>query len=94
MEEKHIESVLGNNDKQNTYRKLMGRYKKAVSNEFYFEAMMIVYAALEDRFRSFLYYIGAIRNTTDEGLNVSKTKKHSEYYILAQKRLVKTRNWI
>lgn len=75
MDEKQIESVSGNKDKQNTYRQLMGRYRKAISNEFYFEAMMIVYAALEDRFRSFLYYIGAIRNPADDGLNVSKTKR-------------------
>lgn len=74
--EKMIDVVKDNKDKQMTYRKQMGRYKKAMDNEFYFEAMLIVYAMLEDRLRSFLYYIGSFRNIEDKGLNVKKTKTH------------------
>lgn len=72
--EKKIDIVKDNKDKQMTYRKQMGRYKKAMDNEFYFEAMLIVYAMLEDRLRSFLYYIGSFRKVEDKGLNVKKTK--------------------
>jgi hypothetical protein len=41
---------------------------------FYFEAMLITYAVLEDRMRSFLYHIGALRRANDKNLNVGKTK--------------------
>lgn len=74
-QQKKIEIVKDNKDKQLTYQKQMGRYKKALDNKFYFEAMLIVYAMLEDRLHSFLYYIGAFRNANDRNLNVKKTKK-------------------
>lgn len=71
---KMIESVSDNKDKQATYRELIGRYKRALNQGFYFEAMIIVYAMLEDRMNSFLYYIGAFRNPEDKKMNVEKTK--------------------
>ena len=71
---KEIDAVKDNKDKQVTYAYQMKRYKKALNNEFYFEAMLIEYAMLEDRLRSFLFYIGALRNVEDEKLNVAKTK--------------------
>lgn len=73
--EKQIASVKSNTEKQKTYREQLSRYKKAVNNEFYYEALLIVYAMMEDRMRSFLYYIGALRRSDDSKLNVSKTKK-------------------
>jgi hypothetical protein len=45
-----------------------------LEHEFYFEAMLIVYAMMEDRMRSFLYHIGAFRQPDARRLNVSKTK--------------------
>ena len=45
-----------------------------MEHEFYFEAMLIVYAMMEDRMRSFLYHIGAFRQPDARQLNVSKTK--------------------
>ena len=62
MGEKIIKPVDDNISKQRTYKKLLGRYKMAVKNEFYFEAMIIVYAMLEDRLRSVLYHTGVLIN--------------------------------
>ena len=45
-----------------------------LNNDFYFEAMLIVYAMIEDRLRSFLYYIGALHKADDLRLNVNQTK--------------------
>ena len=56
MNERQIKQVEDNKEKQQTYSKQLGRYKLAIRNEFYFEAMLIVYAMLEDRLLSFLYY--------------------------------------
>lgn len=69
-----IQPVYDNSDKQLTYCVLMERYKRAVTSEFYFEAMLIVYAMIEDRLRSFLYHIGAFHSMEDLKLNVSSTR--------------------
>lgn len=71
-----IERVKDNKDKQHTYQVQLGRYKKAIANEFYFEAMMIVYATLEDRLRSFLYYIGTFRDVNDSKICKTKAKSN------------------
>ena len=73
-DKKLIKAVNDRNDKKETYRQQMGKYKRAMSNGFYFEAMLITYAMIEDRMRSFLYYIGAFRREDDQNLNVSITK--------------------
>ena len=73
-DKKLIKAVNDRNDKKETYRQQMGKYKRAMSNGFYFEAMLITYAMIEDRMRSFLYYIGAFRREDDPNLNVSITK--------------------
>ena len=62
MSERNINPVSNNYDKYNTYRTLMGRYNKAVKEKFYFEAIIIEYALLEDRLKSFLYYLGTLKN--------------------------------
>ncbi len=72
--EKMIDAVKSNTEKQATYREQLGKYRRALNNEFYFEALLIVYAMLEDRMRSFLYYIGALRRSDDQELNVKKTR--------------------
>lgn len=69
-----IPAVENRSQKQLTYQKQMTRYKQAMNHEFYLEALLITYAMLEDRLKSFLYYIGAIRNVNDKKLTVSKTK--------------------
>ncbi len=60
--QRKINPVTDNMDKQRTYRKLMGRHSKAMRHEFYIEALMIDYALLEDRLRSFLYHIGVFND--------------------------------
>lgn len=73
MSERIIKSVNDNVSKQQTYKKLLGRYKLAIKNDFYFEAMIIVYAMLEDRLRSVLYHTGVLINK-DKLLVHKKTK--------------------
>ena len=41
--------------KEETYREVHKKYNKAIKEEFYFEAICIDYALLEDRLRSLLY---------------------------------------
>lgn len=57
-----IKQAGNNKERQDTYRYQLGRYQRAIRNEFYFEALIIVYALLEDRFKSFLYYCGFFAN--------------------------------
>ncbi len=71
---KLIKVVNNNTEKQISYREQLGKYRRALNDEFYFEALLIVYAMIEDRLRSFLYYIGAVRRSDDNNLNVKKTK--------------------
>ena len=80
MNEKIIKPVNDNIEKQRTYKKLLGRYKFAVKNEFYFEAMIIVYAMLEDRLRSVLYYTGVLKNRDNLSLH-KKTKSQVQNII-------------
>ena len=61
-----IEPVQNNYEKYLTYRDQMGRYKRAIKGGFYFEALLIDYAMLEDRLLTFLYYIGAVDTTFSE----------------------------
>lgn len=72
---KQITSVSNNMEKQQAYRQQIGRYSLAMKNGFYYEALLITYAMIEDRLRSFLYYIGAIREFDSVGLDVAKTRK-------------------
>lgn len=65
MEKHAIQPVADNLDKQRTYRSNISRYNAAMKHEFYFEAMLIDYAILEDRLSSILFHIGALANRTD-----------------------------
>ena len=78
MKPRNIKPVENNKEKQQTYAKQLGKYKLAVRNEFYFEAMMIVYAMLEDRLLSFLYYTGA-----RDDRNTIKVSRTTSAYIKA-----------
>ena len=62
---RQIQSVTGRTDKQRTYQEHMQRYKKAIQNGFFLEAIMIDYACLEDRLRYMLYHIGVIGSESD-----------------------------
>ena len=65
-----------NADKATTYRELMSKYKNAVKSECYFEAMLITYAFLEDRLRSYLYYIGIFISKASYKFDTQKVKPY------------------
>ena len=70
-----IETVSGDmQEKYNTYKTMMKRYNLAVKHEFYFEAMLIIYAMLEDRFRSFIYHAGFLDDRDSKGLGHKRLK--------------------
>jgi hypothetical protein len=69
-----IQPVDSNTDKHRTYRENMARYSLAMKQEFYFEAMLIDYAILEDRLSSMLFHIGALAQRTDTKV-CAKVKK-------------------
>jgi len=55
-----IERVKDNNDQYCTYQVNMEKYKKARDNGYFYEAIVIDYAYLEDRLFSFLYHCGLV----------------------------------
>ncbi len=62
MRERKIAAVSDNIDKQHTYQELMKQHTKAINFEFYFEAILIDYATIEDRLLSLIYHMGFISN--------------------------------
>ena len=82
-----IKPISTNIEKQNTYRVMKGRLSVAIREKFYFEAMLIEYALMEDRLRSFLLYMGVMENRTsteiykgvsDDILAIVNNKKYSK----------------
>lgn len=63
-----IKPISTNIEKQNTYRIMKGRLSAAIREKFYFEAMLIEYALMEDRLRSFLLYMGVMENRTSRSV--------------------------
>lgn len=49
-------------EKQATYKAMTGKYNVAMKNGFYFEALMIDYAMLEDRLIAFLWACGVVND--------------------------------
>lgn len=72
--EKKIKSVSSNVEKAQTYGDLMRRYNKAIKEGFFFEAMLIEYAMIEDRLLAFLYHCG-VQNGRDS-LKISKISRN------------------
>ncbi len=75
MAERRIAPVTDNNDKARTYKENMKKYNRAIKSECYFEAILIAYAMMEDRLRSYLYYLGCLRS---RGSHKFDNKKISE----------------
>ena len=73
MSERRITPVADNREKQQTYKDQMQRYSKAMKDEFFFEAMLIDYAMLEDRLRSTLYHAAFFANRDKAGLEKNQT---------------------
>ena len=73
MKEPLIKRVSNNKSKGRTYSTLLGKYKEAIENGYYGEAELVVYAFMEDRLRSFLYYSDLIDN-----INSNKITENAE----------------
>ena len=67
------ESKTGS-DKQETYRTLLSRHKLAMKHGFYFEALLIDYAMLEDRLVAFLWAAGVFNDADKFGLGNRRNK--------------------
>lgn len=64
---RQIKKVESSKNKSKTYAAIMAKYKSAITNGYYGEAELIVYAYIEDRLRSFIYYSnGLISNDSNE----------------------------
>ena len=87
MSNRKIAPVSDNNDKFLTYTELTRKYNIAMENDFYFEAMFIVYAMMEDRLRSYLYYLGCLKGKGSHKFDNSDIQSIIE--TLARKHLPK-----
>lgn len=81
-----IEPVTDNQDKSNTYKTNIRRYNKAMKEGFYYEAILIDYAMMEDRLRSFLYHMGLFNSRDSYKADVDKAKKSLKGIIQTYKR--------
>ena len=71
---------MTNNEKRNKYANLMSKLNKATSNEYYYEAIFVEYAILEDRTSSLLKH-AKIKN--------EDIKTHREYSVAQKLRIIK-----
>ena len=77
MEQSEENKVHSGQEKYLTYQFMMKRHKLAMKNQFYFEAVLIDYAMLEDRLLSFLWACGAVNAVDSKRIGLgSKHNKH------------------
>lgn len=72
-------------EKYETYRAEMARLKGALQQGLYFEAMLIEYALLEDRLRSFVYHAGLLQNRKASHLLPGKNAVRKDFNRIAQR---------
>ena len=72
-------------EKYETYAAEMKRLKKALDEGFYFEAMLIDYALLEDRLRSFVYHAGLLADRNAKNLLPNKNKAREGFNGLVER---------
>ena len=63
--ERKIKPVEDNYEKQHNYSENKAKYNRAMKYGFYYEALLIDYAMMEDRLRSFIYHIGGLKTRND-----------------------------
>ncbi len=80
MSDEKIKQANNNKERQETYARQLARYKKAMKEEFYFEAMLIVYSMMEDRLKSILFYAGVCQNRTDNKISSITKSQINEIY--------------
>ena len=79
MPERKIRPVTDGFDKKVTYKTQFERYDKAVKNGFYFEAMLIVYAIIEDRLRAWLFYLGCLNTRQSTRFDNKRSKNELKF---------------
>ena len=62
MANPRIQPEQNNAETRNTYSTMMAKCKKAIRLGYYFEAIMIDYAMIEDRLRSMIYHMGFLNS--------------------------------
>lgn len=72
MAERKIAPVKDNDDKARTYKENMKKYNRAIKSGCYFEAILIAYAMMEDRLRSYLFYLGCLRSRSSHKFDNKK----------------------
>ena len=73
--------TITNEEKRQVYAELKSRLKLALSKEFYFEAVMLEYAIIEDRTASVLFHAGICKNPYDSSKKLSNKLNSIEQQI-------------
>ena len=71
-----MKNVKNNTDRKINYIREYRRYKTALNNDYYLEAIAIVYAIMEDRLVSFLHHAGIVSRDNE---NLKITRASSPY---------------
>ena len=74
-----MENVKNNMEKYNSYTVLTNKYKEAMKHGFYYEAIFISYAMMEDRLMSFLDKAGIV--TLKNGKIAKCTAQYARYLL-------------
>lgn len=74
MSKPKIKPVTDNYNKGKNYSQLIEKYSEAIKAGFYGEAELIVYAFLEDRLRSFIYYSNGLDHWNSKSINEDMQK--------------------
>ncbi len=82
-----IAPVKDNAEKYETYREQISLYNKAIREGFYLQAIVIDYALLEDRLRSFLYHMGVFADRKSTRINVVEAKEALSEMVQRYKRI-------
>lgn len=65
MKKAEMVNVKNNTERKINYTREYKRYNTAIKNDFYLEAIAIVYAIIEDRLVSFLHHAGIVSRNND-----------------------------
>jgi hypothetical protein len=73
--------TITNEEKRQVYAELKTRLKLALSKNFYFEAIMLEYAIIEDRTASVLFHAGVCQNSYDSNKKLTNKLNSIELQI-------------
>ena len=60
-----MDTIKTGKERQEAYHKEFSRYKSAMKQAFYLEAVAIIYAVMEDRLTAFLHHAGIVTRTNE-----------------------------